>query len=636
MDGWLRRPFRFGPPNLPSYNKKTTEWDNVDFSKKATKDFWDKFPKRELPKKPSTWVDIPALKRLIYDVRKKFTIHQSDAAVITIKNLSEGAPAHQINVLKGGLMKNASSSKQHGPTFTGVLHGWLENGMVAGPFLSPPLPEFRANSLMAIEQKGKIRPILNMSYPEGESFNDNVDTEGVQTVRMSSARQFGQAILKAGKGSLMSKMDMKDAYKHVPAKPSDYRLQGLHFLGAYFVETQQIFGASTAVSNFDNMASTVLDIALAKCDIPRSFVHRTLDDTACVAPAETGWCQNFSKIYKDTCKTANIKLAEDCPRKEKAFVNSTTGTILGIQFNTKILSWRISTEKSSEILNDIHTLLHSGHADLKQIETLAGRLSNFGQMSPFLQAFKRPLNDLLASYREDYNILKKIEDDLCQDMRVWAAVITHSSRWTTIPLELSNPPLNSLHFTSDAAGGLGTEDWAGVASLGVSDNGNFWYLCRGCWPEAIFKNSDEKGSKYASKTTTLEVVGLLLPLLTIPEKVAGKNIVLGVDNIAAVFGWENRSVSGDRSASILIRALHIVASFLETRIFVQHVPRLSSLASIMADNLTRASTAKADVWATVMEAKQYDPPAPLWEWLSDPHDDWQLGLKFVDWINLKN
>ena len=75
-------------------------------------------------------------------------------------------------------------------------------------------------------------------------------------------------------------------------------------------------------------------------------------------------------------------------------------------------------------------------------------------------------------------------------------------------------------------------------------------------------------------------------------------------------------VSGDLSATILIRALHLVASFLECRIFVRHVPRQSSLASIMADSLTRSSTAKAEVWAPVVGAQQHEQPKPLWEWLS--------------------
>jgi len=87
----------------------------------------------------------------------------------------------------------------------------------------------------------------------------------------------------------MSKIDMKDAFKLVPAATKDLRLQGFHWLGPYFVETQQIFGAATSVASFDQMAGTILLITIYNSQIPRQLVHRTLDDVACAAPpTQTG------------------------------------------------------------------------------------------------------------------------------------------------------------------------------------------------------------------------------------------------------------------------------------------------------------------------------------------------------------
>ncbi len=63
---------------------------------------------------------------------------------------------------------------------------------------------------------------------------------------------------------------------------------------------------------------------------------------------------------------------------------------------------------------------------------------------------------------------------------------------------------------------------------------------------------------FGSKSTTLEMVGLLLPFLTIPDMLGGRHVVLQVDNIAALFGWEDKQVKGDITASILIRALHLI------------------------------------------------------------------------------
>ena len=145
---------------------------------------------------------------------------------------------------------------------------------------------------------------------------------------------------------------------------------------------------------------------------------------------------------------------------------------------------------------------------------------------------------------------------------------------------------------------------------------------------------DEKGAEFKSKMTTLKLVCLMLPVLTIPRIVKGHHIILGVDNISRVHAWENKSVKGDLTASALVRALMVIAAFLECRVYTKHVTRLSTEASQLADSLTRDTTATEAVWARVQGAMQLDPPQALWDWLGELSTDWQLGFKLVD--TLKN
>ena len=146
--------------------------------------------------------------------------------------LSQGAPAYQKEPLPGVKVKNAPSIMRCTPKFTETLASWVEKGFVAGPFFEDPLPDMRLNSVMAEEQKDKIRPVINMSSPKGRSLNDNVDEHRLGRLPMASAKQFGKALIRSGKGSIMSKMDMKDAYKLIPAKPEDFCLQGFTWLVA--------------------------------------------------------------------------------------------------------------------------------------------------------------------------------------------------------------------------------------------------------------------------------------------------------------------------------------------------------------------------------------------------------------------
>jgi hypothetical protein len=134
--------------------------------------------------------------------------------------------------------------------------------------------------------------------------------------------------------------------------------------------------------------------------------------------------------------------------------------------------------------------------------------------------------------------------------------------------------------------------------------------------------------------TTLEATGLLLPLLTVPGVITGQHVVLGVDNVGMVYGWQNGGCKGDKWALLLIRALHIVAAYLNTTVHVHHVPCLSSAAAVMADSLTRSSTATADVWAQTTVASSFTALEPLWRWLVDPTDNWNLGFELVHYLKM--
>jgi hypothetical protein len=103
-------------------------------------------------------------------------------------------------------------------------------------------------SLYILRLGNKVRPVLNVSEPSGSSFNDNVDKKRVERVVMDTARSFSYKILRAGKSARLDKFDVKDAFKNVPAKTEELRLQGFMVENRYFVELRMIFGARTALA----------------------------------------------------------------------------------------------------------------------------------------------------------------------------------------------------------------------------------------------------------------------------------------------------------------------------------------------------------------------------------------------------
>jgi len=189
---------------------------------------------------------------------------------------------------------NSKKMTSNGRAVTDNIATWIVKKYAAGPFNSPPCSLFRTNQLLAVVQPSKVRPVLNVSLPKDDSFNSNIVKSDLEKVKMSSASEFATALNKSGRGAVMSKFDLVAAYKQVPCKIEDLRLQGFMWLDKYFCETRQIFGASTSVCNFDMLGETVKTIVLADCNIPHNLVMRQVDDVPIVAPKNSGWCEEYS------------------------------------------------------------------------------------------------------------------------------------------------------------------------------------------------------------------------------------------------------------------------------------------------------------------------------------------------------
>ncbi len=153
------------------------------------------------------------------------------------------------------------------------------------------------------------------------------------------------------------------------------------------------------------------------------------------------------------------------------------------------------------------------------------------------------------------------------------------------------------------------------------------------WPDTfILEYTDTNGTRFGNKTTTLECIGMLLPFLTRPDLVTNRHIVLRVDNVACVYGFENGQVRGNETASVLIRSAKIIAAYLGTVIHVQHVKRRSGWEAELADNLSRQETTgfiekraldrfRADSW-----------PAALLDWFKNPVNDWGLPFSLLEHV----
>jgi len=588
-------------------------------------EFWKKFPTRSLPEKLEPIVNVVALQSLVNNFSHLLTSSQKQRAKTVIENLTFGAPSYQKTVLPSCKVANAKITEKYGREITDTIGFWIKEGFVCGPFPSPPLDKFRVNSILAIPQEGKVRPVLNVSLPENYSFNDNIDTYRLEKVHMSSAREFGYLLKKCGKGAMMSKFDIQNAYKNFLAKLCDLWLQGFAWMGMYFIDLSQIFGACSAVCNFDQGGHTFADLSIVVSQIPPELVLRHLDDVPVAAPAKTDHCQRFSETYKKICNDIGLKLAPDCPKNEKAFTNVHHGKVLGVWFDANDLTWKLPVEKQQEALELVKLALEKQYLTVSVVEKLIGKLNNACLLCPFMSIFKRNLSNCLGialSYESDF---VKVSHETKMDMKVWAGFLLDMEHGLPIPSEPSAPTIYFKEFASDAAGLSDIANDSAVASIGFDEEGRLFFATRHFWNmemlEQIRTGADDV---MGNNTVFLEFVGILLPFLLIPEKLMHQHLVCKVDNIACVYGWSKRNVKNDVYTSILIRALWLISSFLSSYVHVMHLPRIASWEASVVDRLSRKSTSTGQDLRMLNSLSTEKIPDVFVRWLDHPVPDWNL------------
>ena len=600
---------------------------------------FDHWPKFEIPHNPYTDVDVKKLE----DIASKTEEPRRSRLMAIARKLTFGAP-----VLVEGLGRvptfssNAPTAIAAGARTSDALASQIKKKAIAGPFKEQPFAKLKVNGLMAVERPdGDIRPVLNLSAPAcpdkencrctAHCFNDGINESKVWPATMASAKTVIAALDSAGRNCRFSKRDMKNAYKLVPVPRRDRYLQGHTWLGRFFVELAGIFGAASACGAFDEFHERILwDIVAPQCDIPHHLVMKTIDDVPAFAPSSKAeWLTQFDKIYNSTCKELGISLAPLSPAADKAFENVTRGVVLGILYDTEKWTWSMTEAKRLRFYHDLKDLSEEEWVTVRFAKSVSGKVQYFTALFSDGRFFRQRLLDL-ACESEGLDDLVRVTDGLRRDLEYWKAMARLIKWGFPIPPPKKRPPPGCLVYTSDAAGSDGSlNDDRGVASLRWPTGNDPVFVSDVKWPLNIqrgFKAPD--GKSMAHKTTTLELVGVLLPLLLDSQVVAGRQVLCMTDNAAVVYTWKKGHCNGDELASTLVRALSHLVSALGVELFVDWVPRNSTPAAALVDALSKGDTS-ALLQIPDRPATLPRPPSSLYSWLKDPCVDDDLGPRLL-------
>ena len=93
----------------------------------------------------------------------------------------------------------------------------------------------------------KWRLIVDLSSPTGESVNDGISRE-LSSLSYTSVDVVVEHILTLGRGSMLAKMNIKQAYRMIPVRPQDRPLLGMKWQGQVFVSLEPTLSGPDFVS----------------------------------------------------------------------------------------------------------------------------------------------------------------------------------------------------------------------------------------------------------------------------------------------------------------------------------------------------------------------------------------------------
>ena len=87
---------------------------------------------------------------------------------------------------------------------------------------------------------GKFHLILNLSAPENHSVNDGINKE-LASLSYVTVDEVAETVQRLSRGTLMAKMDIRQAYRNIPVHPLDRRLLGMLWKDKVYIDTTLLF-----------------------------------------------------------------------------------------------------------------------------------------------------------------------------------------------------------------------------------------------------------------------------------------------------------------------------------------------------------------------------------------------------------
>ena len=408
---------------------------------------------------------------------------------------------------------------------------------------------------------------MDLSQPHGTSINDDISKEHFHC-NYSHFDDATNLVMRAGRGALMCKLDIKHAYRLLPVRSDQWHHLCYYWDGNYYVDLVLPFGLRSSGAIFNQFASLVRWIIETHYKI-RDIVNYSDDFFAVLSKEMTIARTQLAQIIK-AFNDMGIPLAED-----KIEGPSLILIYLGIIINSLDMTIEVPDEKLTEAMANLTKWKNQRTCTKRQLKSLIGKLGSICKVVRPGRMFSRRLIDLSTTVERMHHHIT-LNQEARADIQWWMDFLP---QWTAISMIL--PPLSirstDLQLYTDAS------DLGFGATLG-----NQWI--QGSWYELGFrKRFFKKDFQWAwNENLKLsidyrELFSIVAATLTWGHKWRGQRIVFVTDNKPITQVWDS-GTSPSIPLMSLVRPLYLFAAKSGFSISFKHI---FGIYNVAADAISR-------------------------------------------------
>jgi len=462
---------------------------------------------------------------------------------------------------------------------------------MAGPFPTPPTPDFVTSPIGAVPKKGsdETRRIHDLSFPHGISVNDHIEAARQHYINFDDAADLARRL---GRRSLFAKIDVKSAFRCVPVHPDDRKWLGLIWRDQFYADLALPFGMKSSPALWEQFA-TLAEWILHNKGL--KWVKHYVDDFIIAGPPGSDECKQSVATICNIFATLGIPVSPEKLAAEGT--PSTTVRVLGVILDTVLMQARLDDDRLAALRAEFQKWADRKTCTKKDLQSITGTLMFAANVVPAGRIFVRHLINLLCkAHRSHHHI--KINAEAREDIQWWRTFVVDGNwngksilldaKWSQPPqvTAISGPCPDAIY--TDASG-------AGFGAV----FGSRWL--HGLWSEQEL--SESKRESIVS-STYVEFRAIAIALATWGHLCAGRRLTIRSDSNVAVQTFSDMSARHPA----LVQLIRTILFSAATHNFSVRLRHIEGKANVYADLLSRG---QVQVFQNCQSAFARSPDAPL-------------------------